>query len=255
MVFFDDNPSERELIKLLLPEVETPDFPHHPYLLNSFIKEITEKFFRIYRLTSEDKAKTRQYQENAAREEFQRGFNDFTDYLASLEIKLKLVPPTDFIMTRLAQLTQKTNQFNLTTKRYSESDLYALLEKNYMIMSISVSDRFGDSGITGLIIISKDYKQKTADIDTFLMSCRILGKGIEEAFLLAVMQMIKDQGINKLFGHYVPTVKNEQVKEFYDRMGFTIIKDNTVPEDSKYYCIDLTEKDFKVKSYYTIINE
>src|SRR5699024_7372243 len=119
---------------------------------------------------------------------------------------------------RLAQMCQKTNQFNLTTKRYTESDLETLLEQGARIWALSVSDRFGDNGITGLIIVLK--KGEKAVIDSFLLSCRILGKGIENIFLAEILSRLKTENIETVEGRYIPTLKNAQVADFYKKVGF-----------------------------------
>ena len=253
LVFIDDNPTERELVKQFLPMIETPDFPYQPYMLPSFIKEITEKYFRVYQLTDEDLVKTQQYQENAIREEFQKEFSDFTEYLDSLKIKIDLRCATEFTVPRIAQLTQKTNQFNLTTKRYSESDIYAFIEHDHWVYSISVSDRFGDNGITGLIIIKIDKELHTAYIDTLLLSCRVLGKGIEEVFLFTILNNLKAAGFTKVSATYLKTSKNKQVSDFLDKIGFDLVVSPVSNEVVKNYTLIIKDKDFKVKPFYTVI--
>ena len=251
IVFIDDNPSERALVKQLLPMVETPNFPSQPYKLPIFVKDIIERYFKIYQLTNEDKIKTKQYQENEAREELQNKFSDFTEYLTSLSIMINLQEATELTVPRLAQMTQKTNQFNLTTKRYTESDIYSFIENGHWVYSINVSDRFGDNGISGLIIIKLNNEKKTADIETFLLSCRVLGKGIEEAFLYTMINKLKNNGIYEVHATYLRTAKNDQVKYFYEKLGFVL---NSSPEfyneDHKIYYLSLIDKVFEVKPFY-----
>lgn len=123
MVFVDDNPAERELVRRMVPEVAVPDFPEQPYRLPEFLRDMADRYFRIYALTAEDRAKTEQYRANAARAEAARGYADFGDYLRSLGMVLTIRRADDFTRPRVAQMTQKTNQFNLTTRRYSEADI------------------------------------------------------------------------------------------------------------------------------------
>lgn len=253
MVFIDDNPSERELIKQYFPEIEVPEFPVHPYMLPTFIKELTDKYFSVYRITDEDLNKTNQYRDYALRKNIKREFADYSEYLQNLRITIEILSADRMTIPRIAQLTQKTNQFNLTTKRYSETDLYSLIDNGYNIFPINVSDRLGNSGITGLIILSVDYGNKSAEIDTFLLSCRILGKDIEIAFMNFILNKMKMNGIHLIKGIYIKTAKNGQVADFYEKMGFS--RDKTGNEDAKTetYQIDILEKSIEIPSYFTII--
>jgi FkbH-like protein len=242
MVFIDDNPSERELVKQMLPEVSVPDFPVQPYLLPVFIKNINDNFFSVYKITDEDINKTQLYKENFNRLQSRNQFTDFDGYLKSLELELTIEPLNKLNIVRLAQLTQKTNQFNLTTQRYTESDLLLFSEKGFLIYGLRVKDRFGDNGLTGLIIIS--IENETAGIDTFLLSCRVLGKRIEEVFINYILEKLKKCGIRKLKARYVKTLKNQQVDDFYDKTGFEILSDDN---ETKMYELDL--KEFGKRSY------
>ena len=242
-VFVDDNPTERELIRQALPMVEVPDFPVQPYELPVFFQELVEKYFRVYSITTEDRKKTEQYKANAQRAQAQRSFVDFDSYLESLDIHLTIESANEFNIPRIAQMTQKTNQFNLTTKRYTDSDIHSRMQDGWMIWCLGVSDKFGDNGITGAIMVNGD------EIDTFLLSCRILGKGIENAFLQCILRLLKDQGMASIRAQYIPTQKNSQVKEFYERCGFTCEKEH---DGIKEYKADLEGIDLETKSYYHI---
>lgn len=215
-VFIDDSPAEREIIKQNLPMVEVPDFPDHPYDLPLFINGLIEKYFRVYALTDEDKNKTEEYKANALRATEQTKFTDIDSFIQSLEIKMTIQPANKMNINRIAQMTQKTNQFNLTTKRYTESDLNAMLAEGAKIWCLSVADKFGDSGITGAVII------KNSEIDEFLLSCRILGKGIEKEFLTQILTKLKDEGYSKLIASFVSTTKNALVQDFYEANGFQL---------------------------------
>ena len=259
MVFIDDNPTERELIKQMLPMVAVPDFPAQPYELPAFFKQITDDYFALYSLTEEDRKKTEQYKANAKRAEEQSKFTDFSDYLRSLDIHLKIQRADGFNTPRIAQMTQKTNQFNLTTRRYTEADIKSFAADGAGVWCISVSDKFGDNGITGAIIATKqdsadssaDTTNTTAIIDTMLLSCRILGKGIEEAFLNTVLNQLKDEGITKVKAQYLPTLKNSQVKDFYDRMGFKLVSRDE--DGAAEYELTLGEER-EVKEYFQMDN-
>jgi FkbH-like protein len=249
-VFLDDSPSERALVKRFLPEVTVPDFPAQPYMLPVFFKKTVEQYFAVYALTDEDKAKTKQYKDNVQRIQAQRSFTNMEEYLRWLEIELTIVDVDDLTLARAAQMTQKTNQFNLTTRRYTDADLRSKLAVGSRIFTLSVRDKFGDSGITGLCII--DFTDETAYIDSFLLSCRILGKQIEDAFLNFVLNNLKQQGIQVVQAQYIPTAKNMQVKDFYAKNGFIIIEPND--KDCASYRIDVSSQIFTVKPYFKIVN-
>ena len=248
MVFLDDNPIERELVKQLLPDVEVPDFPDKPYRLMPFFKELVEKYFRIYSVTEEDRSKTAQYQANALRQAEQSRFTDLESYLYSLDMSLDIIPADEFNLPRIAQMTQKTNQFNLTTRRYDEAGVRQRIDDGWRVYCMSVRDRFGDSGITGTVFL-EPVDDVTVNIDTLLLSCRILGRDIEEAFIKTVFNLLRLDGFRKVKAVYLPTAKNGQTADFYDRMGMTCVcVDN---DGAKHYEMTLTDI-FEIKNYYNI---
>ena len=214
MVFVDDNPTERELIRQQLPMVAVPEFPTQPYGLTELYAQLVREYFSVYALTDEDRKKTEQYRQNASRKQLEAQFTDMTDFLRSLEMKLKIerVDAQSMSIPRVAQMTQKTNQFNLTTRRYTEDDIRSMIARGAEVWTLAVSDRFGDNGVTGLMILKPDNGWI---IDTLLMSCRVLGKGIEEAFFKTVIGRYE----GALAAQYIPTAKNGHVAEFYERMG------------------------------------
>ena len=248
MVFIDDNPAEREMIKQLLPMIEVPEFPKHPYELPSFFKSLRHDYFGIYSITEEDKLKTQQYKANAERGKLQQSFGEFTDYLKSLEMEIIIQQANKFNIPRIAQLTQKTNQFNLTTKRYDEKDIQKIIDRNNLIFCMSERDKFGDNGITGVIILNR-MNDKEVEIDTLLLSCRILGKGIEKAFLFKILDLLKQQSIKNVRATYCPTLKNIQVKEFYEKIGFSIASELNA---KKSYNLELAGQEFLTESYFKI---
>lgn len=243
-VFVDDNPTERELIKQVLPMVAVPDFPEQPYMFPEFFKQLVEDYFKVYSITDEDKKKTEQYKANAARANAQASFADFDKFLESLNIQIAIESANEFNIQRIAQMTQKTNQFNLTTKHYTDTDVRGFVEDGWKIWCISVADKFGDNGITGTIMIDGNR------IDTFLLSCRILGKGIEIAFAKKIFSMLLNAGITELGATYIPTAKNAQVKDFYERCGFICLDENE--EGKKNYTINLVNTDLSIKDLYHI---
>lgn len=244
-VFVDDNPTERELIKQMLPMVEVPDFPEQPYDLMPFFKQLVDNYFKVYSVTDEDKKKTEQYKQNAARAKAQSAFADFDSFLESLDIKITIEAVNEFNIQRIAQMTQKTNQFNLTTHRYTDADVRGFVENGWKVWCISVADKFGDNGITGTIMVKPN-----GEIDTFLLSCRILGKGIETAFVKKVLSMLMDAGFKSLTAKYLPTAKNAQVNQFWEKVGF--VCKHEYEDGSKDYSLSLKDADFEIKKLYHI---
>lgn len=220
MVFVDDNPAERELVRQLLPMVSVPEFPKRPYGLMNLLQELVDNYFRTYELTPEDFLKTEHYKTNARRSAARTQFTNLNDFIRSLAIEIDIIPADRFNIPRIAQMTQKTNQFNLTTRRYTEADISAFVERGDLVYCISVRDKFGDNGITGAVILN--LKDDKAFIDTLLLSCRILGKGIENAFIKTILNDLSAKGIVAVEGQFIPTTKNGQVNDFYDRVGFDI---------------------------------
>lgn len=246
MVFVDDNPTERELVRQQLPMVAVPEFPQRPYELMNFYLKLVNEYFQTYRLTSEDFNKTEQYKANARRASEQARFTDLSDFIKSLDIHIDVIAANEFNVPRIAQMTQKTNQFNLTTHRYTEADINTFIENGDYVYCISVRDKFGDNGITGAIIIKHDGD--TVDIDNLLLSCRILGKDIETAFVKSVLNKLFREGVIEVKATYIPTLKNGQVAEFYDRIGFELqSKENGV----KIYQLSLNRQ-LEVSELYTI---
>lgn len=247
MVFIDDNPAERMLIQKMLPEVVVPDFPKHPYLLPQFIKEVAEKYFLVYELTKEDFYKTEQYKANVQRNEARKMFSNMDEYLKSLDITLSIREVCENTITRIAQMTQKTNQFNLTTKRYTDADIRNFIATGSRIYTLSIKDRFGDSGISGCSIVVFD--EGKAKIDTFLLSCRVLGKKIEEEFMRYLLGKIKDCGFNLVETSYIATRKNTQASDFYDHLGLSLVREE---EGRKHYQINLDQYNYTPSEYYKL---
>lgn len=247
LVFVDDNPTERELVRQSLPMVDVPEFPEQPYNLPLFVDSLIEKYFKVYALTDEDKKKTEEYKANARRASEQGKFADMESFIRSLKIRLTIQAANKMNISRIAQMTQKTNQFNLTTRRYIEGELNAMLSDGANIWCLSVSDRFGDSGITGCVIV------KGGVIDELLLSCRILGKGIENEFLARVLGLLKSGGLSWLEAEYIPTAKNAQVKDFYESNGFTLA--STADDGTKRYALNLAEYEVKSDVKYEVIVE
>ncbi len=233
-VFLDDMPAERENIKSRLPHVTVPDFPDKIEAYPSFIDQLYEEYFQALRLTAEDKNKTQQYQENALRAHAAENLT-YEDFLRSLKLKAARVPLNIQAMNRVAQLTAKTNQFNLTTKRYTVGELEAMLRTHYEIYAYQVSDKFGDYGLVAVVILDMDVPE----IDSFLMSCRVMGKEIERYVMDDVERDLLDRGYTGLHARYRRTKRNMPVENLYDKLGYCLVAET---EDEKEYTLDLTDR-------------
>lgn len=219
VVFIDDNPVEREAVKTFLPEVVVPDFPEDTSSLEAFARNLAKSFFLPSKVTEEDLKKTEQYQIEAQRVKLKRTYANVDDYLRSLGMVLEFLPVTEADIPRVAQLTQKTNQFNLTTRRYLESDILAMLDSNdTKIFLGKLRDKFGDYGKTILSIVR--LLEGRAVVDTFLMSCRIMGRGVEDAALNLIEKELYVLGVREITGEYLKTAKNTPVVDFWRQMGY-----------------------------------
>ncbi|NJN27824.1 MAG: HAD-IIIC family phosphatase [Cyclobacteriaceae bacterium] len=215
-VFVDDAEFECNLVKEQLKEVAVYQVPEKVNDYPRLMEDIASRFFR-FEQSAEDLEKTEQYRVQTKREEAKRAHHSMEDYLRSLELHVTIARNETNQVPRIAQLTQKTNQFNLTTQRYTEQDVSAMLSSGeYDFFTLAVKDRFGDSGITGLVILNR--REEAAVIDTLLLSCRILGRNIEWVFMDMIMEYIDKPVIRAA---YYPTLKNSQVSDFFDRLNFT----------------------------------
>lgn len=227
-VFVDDNPIERDKIKQLLPDVAVPEFPKDSSLLPSFAQQLYFDYFAVSILTAEDKKKTSLYQENAQRKAALQNALSFDDYLTSLETKIHIHTATDSDLPRILQLVQKTNQFNLTTIRYSFEQLQEILcSLDYQTWAISVSDKFGDSGYVAVVILHIS-NSKTAYIESFIMSCRVMGRYIEDSIIDYIENWLREEKFESLICLYKYTEKNKPVADLYDRLGYTLIEYNEI---------------------------
>ena len=218
MVFLDDNPFERNLVRGLLPAVTVPELPEDPSLFVSHLCSLN--LFETASFSEEDLHRTAQYREEATRSSFQKAFTSIDDYLNSLEMISLVKAFDDFSIPRVAQLTQRSNQFNLRTVRYTEADIDRLRKSDkFLTLSFDLQDKFGDYGLIGLLILEK-LEKEMAFIDTWIMSCRVLKRGMEEFIVNQMAKQARQMGIERLIGEYLPTAKNKMVKNLYPQMGF-----------------------------------
>ena len=231
LVFIDDSDFEINLVKEQTPEIKCIQVPKKSYNYPQLIRDEIGVFFNTSN-SDEDRKKVLMYRNQVKREQTKNSFNSIDDYLKSLDLQLKIYENDESLIPRMSQMTQKTNQFNLTTKRYTEADIsYFISSNNHEVFAFGVADKFGDSGVTGLCIVEKK-SEKEGEIDTYLMSCRVIGRNIEFAFFDYVIDSLKKKGIEKINSQFIATIKNGQVRDFYDGLGFDI---QTESKDSKNY--------------------
>ena len=236
LLFVDDSEYEINLVKERLPDINTFQVPKNTFLYKNELLDF------IYQNTSlvvsaEDLKKTEHYKGQFVREIEKSNFDSMDNYISSLKIKLDIYKDDVSQIVRVSQLTQKTNQFNLTTYRYTETEIEEFMISNTKhVFTSSVSDKFGDSGLTVLCIVFIDKDKSHATINSLLMSCRIIGRNIEFVFMDQVFQLLKSIGIKKIYSKFIKTAKNNQVMDFYDKLGFSINKDeNNQKEYSLYF--------------------
>lgn len=217
-VFVDDSPVECELVAKMLPDVTVLRVPGNQFELPGLLAG--QGLFDTLRLTEEDRARAHLYQRESQRKSARASFAGVEDYLASLETVATIHRMRPSEIARAAQLTQKTNQFNLTTRRYTDHDLQSFAERaDAAVFTLSAADRFGDLGLVGMMIIERQGRE--ARIDTLLMSCRALGRGLEYAMVARCMEALESEwNLRGWQAEYVPTRKNGQVAEFWIRNGF-----------------------------------
>jgi FkbH-like protein len=227
LVFADDNPFERELVRRELPMVAVPEMPEDPA---DFIGTIAAAgYFETTDVTEEDRARGAHYQANAAREAAKTTATDLPAYLRSLEMKLIWGPFDRVGLSRIVQLINKTNQFNLTTRRYTEPEVERMMQQpKTLTMQLRLTDRFGDNGIISILIgeMKDDATNPIMVMDTWLMSCRVLGRQAEEATLNLLVEQARAMGAMAIEGVYLPTKKNGMVREHYARLGFEKTEEN-----------------------------
>ena len=220
MVLVDDSPVECGQVKQYLPDVTVITVPQKLYIYPPLL--LRDGLFDTLNFSSEDKNRTQMYQFEARRKQDQKQFSSIDDYLASLELVETIHPIRPGEIARVAQLTQKTNQFNLTTRRYSEADIKRFADDpDAAIYVLYVNDRYGEYGLTGILIAR--FEDHKCILDSFLLSCRILGRKLEKVFVFHCMkEIIKSHNISQWQAEYIPSKKNQQVMSFWEDMGFTL---------------------------------
>lgn len=224
MVYLDDDPVNRELVRQKLPEIMVVELTKDPATYSQILQNLND--FNSFHITKEDLEKGKMYAAQLQRKATVTQFSDMKDFLNSLEMEVTANEGNEFTLPRIAQLTMKTNQFNLTTRRYSEEQIKMMLNNsNFLVKTFSVKDKFGDNGLTGLYIIKKEGIERWV-IDTFLMSCRIMGRDIEKIMISDLIDEAKRSNINEIIGEFISTKKNEVTKNLFSNCGFTQINDS-----------------------------
>ena len=217
MVFLDDNPFERELVREMTEDITVPELPEQKAEWLNYLSDLNLFEVASY---SEGSDRTRQYREESLRRSEQKKYSSIDDYLKSLDMEAECASFDEFRFPRIAELSQRSNQFNLRTVRYTEDEIRRIAESDgYLTRYYSLKDRFGDHGLISAVIIKKT-KDDEGFIDTWFMSCRVLKRGMEEFIINDIVALCKEAGIRKLVGEYLATKKNGMVEHIYADMGF-----------------------------------
>jgi FkbH-like protein len=223
MMFLDDNPAERQLVRESFPTMQVPELPPDPVEYVSYLTGLNP--FETGSHTADDAQRTMEYQTEAKRHGEREKFVNLADFLSSLELRAVVRPFLPFNFPRVAQLTQRSNQFNLRTVRYTEKQIEALADSpRHVTLAFELKDRFGDNGLISVIIL--EIQGDTAFVDTWLMSCRVLGRGVEQFALNTLVEKAREMGLKRITGEYLPTPKNGMVKEHYSKLGFSARANN-----------------------------
>ena len=236
LVFVDDSPMERAWVRAQLPEVEVPEMPEDPAL---YVEALHQgMYFEALSLTQDDRRRIETYRANLERRALQLSSSSLEQFLAELQMCVELQPFDELNVPRIAQLINKTNQFNLTTRRRPENQVRSLIgQPSYYTQAMRLRDRFGDNGLTGVLIAVQEGASMR--IDTWLLSCRVLGRQVERVMLAALVRHALDRGLSFLIGEYIPSEKNGQVSDLFDRLGFERVADG--PQGERTYRLDLSQ--------------
>jgi len=247
LVFLDDNPLERAWVRRQLPEVEVPELPGDPALYVPALA--AQMYFEAVSLTEDDRRRAECYRQNAQRKTLGASAANVEDFLASLNMEVELGPVDERNVARVAQLINKTNQFNLTTRRISEAQVRSLVDHpGCYTQCMRLRDQFGDSGLVGVLIAF--HEGETLRIDNWLVSCRVLGRRVEEVMIGALLRYARACGFQYVAGEYIPTAKNGQVSDLFDRLGFTRISD--AADGTRKYQRSLAAVEFEIPKFFRV---
>ena len=233
MVFLDDNPFERNMVRENIPGITVPELPDDPAMYLEYLYSLN--LFETASYSNADKDRTKQYQVEAKRVSLSKTFTNEADFLKSLNMISTVSGFTKFNTPRVAQLSQRSNQFNLRTVRYTEADIESMAQSPDVIdLSFTLEDKFGDNGLIAVIIMKKQ-DECTLFVDTWFMSCRVLKRGMENFTLNTMVEYAKAKGYKRIVGEYIPTPKNKMVEMHYPNLGFSKIE-----SEPNRYVLDLT---------------
>lgn len=245
MVFLDDNPFERNIVRENIAGITVPELPEDPAEYLEYLYSLN--LFETASYSSLDKDRTKQYQVEAQRVSLSKSFTNEADFLKSLNMVSEVSSFTKFNTPRVAQLSQRSNQFNLRTVRYTDADIEALANDPDVIdLSFTLEDKFGDNGLIAVVIM-KPQDKETLFVDTWFMSCRVLKRGMENFTLNTMVERAKVAGYKRIVGEYLPTLKNKMVEEHYSSLGFSKIE---TAETAQYelMCEDYNEKECYIQT-------
>ena len=216
-VFVDDNPAERAIVRQFVPEVAVPDLPEDAA---GYVQALAlHRYFETVAFTREDTARSRYYAENAQRKELASRATDLNSFLASLGMRMKVEGVNEMNLERVTQLVNKSNQFNLTTRRYTTAQMREIADSpEWRTLTFSLKDSLGDNGLIGVILVQR--REESMLIDTWVMSCRVLQRGIENFSRNELAGLARREGCRRILGRYIPTSKNGMVKDHYARLAF-----------------------------------
>jgi FkbH-like protein len=240
-VFVDDNPAEREIVRQQITDATVPEMGDKP---EDYIRVLDRMgYFEVTLVSADDSQREKMYKENAQRAKAELSFSNYNDYLLSLEMKAEIGAFIPTYYSRIAQLSNKSNQFNLTTRRYTQAEIEEIAsDEKYITLYGKLSDKFGDNGVVSVVVCRQE--EDIVDIDLWLMSCRVLKRDMEKAMMDELIAECRNRGVQKIIGHYYPTAKNGMVKNFYGNMGFS----KMVEDDKKNSQWEMLIKDYKNKN-------
>jgi FkbH-like protein len=248
IVFVDDSPVERTWVRESIPEVYVPDWPSDPSDYKDALLELAAEHFVKFAITVEDLNRGEQYHQRAKRTQA-AATSSLEDFYRSLQMHATIAPASAATIPRIAQLTQKTNQFNLTTRRYTEADIVTFAAgPDSLVYSLELDDTFGRSGIVGVMIL----RRRTDDewiIDTFLLSCRVMGRTVENAFLGYIVETLRRRGGRRLIGEFRPTAKNAPVAGLYRGSGFQMFQEDST---GQLWELDLDQQTIAIPEWFKL---
>lgn len=228
MMFLDDSPHEREWVRSQIPEIEVPELPADPTSYADWLGSLSSLV--VLDQTAEDRARTQQYQEQRSRTRVEGTASSHEDFLRQLDLRVEIAPMDEATLPRVVQLLAKTNQFNLTTRRHDAITLRRNVEAGaWRVYTIRVADRFGDFGLTGVAVVAS--ATGSWHLESFLMSCRVIGKSVETALLAAIAGDAAEAGARRLTAEFVATERNAPARDFLQSHGFRPLPDGGFERD------------------------